>query len=131
MTHPSAFSRPHRTGRFLIVVTAMLIAAVTSSSCGGGDDNADDAGTENTAVWCDHLDQLIKEAWEYDGGANFGGTPDDMNRIVRDDFRENSDYSDEAMASLNDALEEAWSAGNRYDGKEAARAWEDSLRDAC
>ena len=82
-------------------------------------------------MWCDHLDDLITEAWEYDGGANYGGTPSDMSRIVRDDFRENSDYSDEAMASLNEALEEAWSAGNRYDGTEAARAWEESLRGAC
>lgn len=75
--------------------------------------------------------RLIKEVWEYDGGANDGGTPDDMNRIVRDDFRANSDYSDEAMASLNDALEEAWSAGSRYHGTDAARTLEDSLRDAC
>ena len=40
-------------------------------------------------------------------------------------------YTEEEMAEIEEALEEAWSAGSRYDGKEAARAWEDSLRDAC
>ena len=79
------------------------MAAVSVASCGNG-------SSDSTAVWCDHLDRLIERAWEYDGGANDGGTPSDMNRIVRDNFRENRDSTDEAMASLNDALEEAWSA---------------------
>ena len=44
-----------------------------------------------------------------------------MNRIVRDNFREHRDYTDEAMPSFNDALDEAWSAGDRFDGREAER----------
>ena len=105
-------------------VAVVVMASVSVASCGDG-------ANDPAAVWCDHLDRLIQRAWEYDGGANDGGTPSDMNRIVRDDFRERQDSTDEAMDSLNEALEEAWEAGDRYDGKEAARAWEKSLREAC
>ena len=46
-------------------------------------------------------------------------------------IREYRDYTDEEMASYKDALDEAESEGIKHDGKEGARAWEDSLRDAC
>ena len=105
-------------------VAVVAMAAVSVPSCGDGTDDP-------SAVWCDHLDRLIERAWEYDGGANDGGTPSDMNRIVRDHFREHQDSTDEAMDSLNDSLEGAWTAGNRHEGTAAARAWEESLRDAC
>ena len=115
---------PSRTRLLMASVAVAVMASVSVASCGNG---ADDPA----AVWCDHLDRLITRAWEYDGGANDGGTPSDMNRIVRDYFREHQDSTDEAMTSLNDALEEAWAAGDRHEGTAAARAWEDSLRDAC
>ena len=124
MTHSPRLRTSHRPRRPAVIVLAVLVVMV-AFGCGGGDNGGE------SAAWCDHLDKLITRAWEYDGGANDGGTLSDMNRIVRDYFREHQDRTDEAMASLNDALEEAWADGNRYDGKEAARVWEESLRDAC
>ena len=115
--------------RIKVIGGVALTAVMLTVGCGEAD-NAD-GEDKNASGWCDDLDKIIARGWEYDGGANDGGSVDDMNRIVRGYVREYRGYTDGEMASLNDALEEAWSAGSRHDGKAAARAWEDSLREAC
>ena len=115
--------------RIKVIGGVALTTVMLTVGCGEAD-NAD-GEDKNASGWCDDLDKIIARGWEYDGGANDGGSVDDMNRIVRGYVREYRGYTDDEMASLNDALEEAWSSGSRYDGKEAARAWEDSLREAC
>ena len=41
------------------------------------------------------------------------------------------DFTPDELDAFREALTQAASEGNRFDGKEGARAWEDSLRDAC
>lgn len=109
---------PSSTGIVVMIVALILLVR----ACVGA----------GSAAWCGDLDEMIDWAWTYEGGYDGGrGTVNDMSRTVRAEFRDSSDYTEEAMASLNDALEEAWSASTRYDGAEAARAWEDALRGAC
>ena len=84
-----------------------------------------------SAAWCDDLDTAIDQGWNSDGGANDGGHIGDMGFNAWSHIDEYRSYTDEEMTEFEEALEEAWYAGSRYDGKESARAWEDSLRDAC
>ena len=108
--------------RLLLAPAIVLVAAVAASACGGNEDSA---------AWGDDLDTIIDRGWNGDGGANYGGSVDDMSRNAYDHINEYRSYNDEDMATFRDALDKAWSAGSRYDGKAAARAWEESLRDTC
>ena len=108
---------PSSVGVVVVIVAMVLLVR----ACVGAD----------SAAWCDDLDTVIDQGWNSDGGANDGGHIGDMGYNAWSHINEYRSYTDEEMAELEEALEEAWDAGSRYDGKESARAWEDSLRDAC
>ena len=80
-------------------------------------------------AWCDDLDEAIERAWDHESGYQSGGVSA-MGRLIFDHM-DDEDYTDEAMAEVREALDDAWDASNRYDGREAGRAFEDSLRGAC
>ena len=82
-----------------------------------------------SAAWCDDLDEAIEKAWDYEGGYQSGGVSA-MGRVIFD-YIDDEDYTDDEMAEVREALDDAWDASNRYDGREAGRAFEDSLRGAC
>ena len=90
--------------RIKVVGGVALTAIMLTVDCGEAD-NAD-GEDKNASGWCDDLDKIIARGWEYDGGANDGGSVDDLNRIVRGYVREYRGYTEDEMASLNDALEE-------------------------
>ena len=80
-------------------------------------------------AWCDDMDDAIERAWDHESGYQSGGVSA-MGRLIFD-YMDDQDYTDEEMAEVREALDDAWDASNRYDGREAGRAFEDSLRDAC
>ena len=82
-----------------------------------------------SAAWCDDLDEAIERGWDRENGYQSGGVLS-MGRVIFD-YIDDGDYTDEEMAEVREALDDAWDASNRYDGREAGRAFEDSLRDAC
>ena len=78
------------------------------------------------------LTRLTLQGWdEFDRYERF--------RDVRDmdivdqyhDYIPSSELARSDLDGLAEALSEASEAGNRYDGRAAVRAWEESLRDAC
>ena len=111
-----------RTIRFII--PSMLAVSLLAASCGGGGSGA---------AWCAHLDEIVEDGWdEYDDYGRFSDVsdidPTDPDR-VNDSY--DADLTDEELGQLAEAFYDAVQAGRRYDGREAVRAWEESLRDAC
>ena len=88
-------------------------------------------GAGSSAVWCEHLDDVIDYGWNWEGGFNDYGIVNDMSTNAYSRLTNNIDFTPEDRDAFRDALSEAASEGNRFDGREGARAWEDSLRDAC
>ena len=116
--------------RTRFIIPAMLaVAALLATGCGGG-------GGGGGAAWCAHLDDVVDRGWrEYD--TNPGNTAVSRFNDLRDmdptdpDFRWADDLTEAELDELAEAFDDAIGAGNRYDGRAAVRAWEDSLRDAC
>ena len=112
----------HRTRFFILAMLA--VAALLATACGGGGGGG--------AAWCADLDEIVAEGWdEYDYREQFRDVRD-MD-IVRQyfDFVSGSELDWEDLDGFAEAFDEAVEAGNRYDGRAAVRAWEESLRDAC
>ena len=80
-----------------------------------------------SAAWCDDIDEMVDRGWNsyFDGNSPSGMSERAYGYI------DDRDYTDVELTEVRETLEEASSAGWRFDGKEGARAWEDSLRDAC
>ncbi|MXW99878.1 MAG: hypothetical protein F4118_11265 [Acidimicrobiaceae bacterium] len=118
------------------IILAVLAVCLLAAACGGGGGGGGGGG--DAAAWCVHLDDIVEEGWdEYD--AFPGNTavsrwrdvtdidPTDPDRVWVYD----GDLTDEEQHELAAAFDDAVQAGRRYDGREAVRAWEESLRDAC
>ena len=124
MAHSPGPGISHRT-RPAVIVLAVLVTAV-AFGCGGGDNGGE------PAAWCDDLDRIIERGWDYDErGGNHGDDAYVMSDNAYTYIREYRSYTDEELASLKDALDEAESEGIKHDGKEGGRVWERSIRDAC
>ena len=110
--------------RTRFIVPAMLAVSLLAAACGGGGGDG--------AAWCTDLDEIVDEGWdEFDRYERFRDVRD---MDIVDQYRDYIPSSELARSDLDglaEALSEAAEAGNRYDGRAAVRAWEESLRDAC
>ena len=88
-------------------------------------------------AWCADLDTAIEWGWERESGfLRYGldGARDEAWSYMSSQtysHERSQDYTEEELDDFREALGDARSAGLRYDGTEAGRAWEASLRDAC
>jgi len=113
------------------ITPAILAVALLATACGGG-------GGGSGAAWCADIDEIVSEGWdEYDSSP--GNTAYSRWSQVRDmdivvqyfDYVAGSELERTDLEGFAEALDDAVEAGNRYDGRAAVRAWEESLRDAC
>lgn len=107
-----------------IAVAVLLLAP----ACGGGDSYS----------WCENLDEPVGAVWDdiyrWDSLSHasdwvlayYAGQLENLEIAQPDE-----PLSDSELESLAEALDEATNEGRRFEGREAVRAWEDSLRSRC
>lgn len=104
----------------VIVVTVLILVP----GCGG-----------DSYSWCENLDEAVGAVW--DNLDTIGDIPEASDWVHTyfvgglESYPDIEPLRDEELESLVEALDEAAHEGRRFAGREAVRAWEDSLRSHC
>ena len=85
--------------------------------------------------WCENLDEAVGAVWDHlDTISDIPEASDWVHTYYvggLESYQDVEPLSDEELESLVEALDEATNEGRRFAGREAVRAWEDSLRGNC
>lgn len=107
-----------------------LAVVMLAPACGGGDSYS----------WCETLDETVGAVWDdiyrWDSLSHasdwvLADYADRLDEELESQELESLGEALEELASLGEALDEATNEGRRFEGMEALRAWEDSLRRRC
>lgn len=121
----------------LIVCLVLLVRACggESDSSAPGDSDPDEfEPAAGSPGWCSGLEDVIETGW--DTYNVYGFIVDADSEILTvgrggGHIRDGGKYTSDELAEFREAYDVAVNAGNRYDGRQGVRVWEESLRDAC